>query len=53
MFPSYESQYSTFNGVMFNINSGKPGGLVLVATGQNVAFANTPLARSLKARIEA
>jgi hypothetical protein len=38
---------------MFNLSSGKPGGLVLVTTGQNVAFVNTALARSLKARIEA
>jgi hypothetical protein len=32
---------------------GKAGGLVLVATGQNIVFANTSVARSLQARIAA
>jgi hypothetical protein len=54
MFGAQASLYSPFTGVWFTLgNSGRAGGLVLVATGQNIVFANTAAARDLQARIAA
>jgi hypothetical protein len=54
MFGSQASLYSAFPDVWFQLgNSGRAGGLVLVATGQNIVFANTAAARDLQARIQA
>lgn len=53
MFVDDASRYSTFGSTLYHLNSGRPGDLVLVATDQNVAFANMPHARSLAAKIDA